>query len=495
MINNIISISILIIIAILYWQAFVLFNKNETKKAVFLLIVGGFALRFFCSTDAYLHIWDERYHALVAKHILDHLMVPTLYTKPVLTYDPADWTHNFYWVHKQPIPLYSIALSYKIFGINHIALRLPSIILSTIGIAIVYQLGVFAFQKKVGFLAAFFFSINGLLVEISSGRVATDHIDVFFLFFISLAVLLSFYTIHFKNNIFNILVGISIGCAILVKWLPAFIVLPIWFLILWQSKLYTFKQLFWQGCMIFLVACIIFIPWQLYIYHTWPLEAAAETEYNKRHIFELLANVGGPWYYFLNQLRINYGELIYAPIIWFIYKSYQSKTNFTRWALLLWFVIPFVFFSCIATKMQAYILFTCPVLFLITAELYYDFQHFKILENYPWIKKVLMVLFIALPIRYALERIKPLQDVSTPDFVSSLGKLKNITDSNTVLFHYNKPIEAMYYTNIAAAYEKLPTQKTVDSLLANHYNIVIPAADSIYLKRCRPLVFTQDAID
>jgi 4-amino-4-deoxy-L-arabinose transferase-like glycosyltransferase len=479
----------LLIIAIIFWQAFRLFKKNETKKAVCLLMICGFALRLFCSTDQFIHIWDERYHALVAKHILDHFWVPTLYTKPVLTYDPANWQLNYYWVHKQPIPLYTIALSFKVFGINHFALRLPSILLTTIGIAIIYQLGIFVKNKKVGFLSAFFFSINGLVIELSSGRVATDHIDIFFLFFISLAVLFSFYTVHYHNKWFNVLIGVSIGCAILVKWLPAFIVLPIWFLIQWHSKQFTFKQLFVQGCIIFTVACIVFLPWQLYIYNLWPAEAKAESDHNMRHIFELLATVGGPWYYFLNQLRINYGELIYLPIIWYIIKCCKAKTNWIMWAMLLWFIIPFVFFSSITTKMQAYILFTCPVLFFITAEFYYDLPTFTILQRYKWVKQILMFLFIALPIRYSLERIKPFQDNSMPEFVKSLILLKSVTDSNTVLFHYNKPIEAMFYTNIAAAYVELPNQKTVDSLLANNYNIVIPAADSLLLKGCRPLVF------
>ena len=47
------------------------------------------------------------------------------------------------------------------------------------------------YSQRVGFIAAFLFSIHGLIIELSAGRVATDSIDIFFLFFIELAVYLT----------------------------------------------------------------------------------------------------------------------------------------------------------------------------------------------------------------------------------------------------------------------------------------------------------------
>ena len=73
-----------------------------------------------------------------------------------------------------------------VFGVNEIALRLPSIILTTIGIWLSYFIGRYLFNSKVGYLTAFFFSINGLIIELTAGRVATDHIDIFFLFLMSI---------------------------------------------------------------------------------------------------------------------------------------------------------------------------------------------------------------------------------------------------------------------------------------------------------------------
>jgi hypothetical protein len=43
-------------------------------------------------------------------------------------------------------------------------------------------------SKRIGLIAAFFQSINGLAIELAAGRCATDHIDTFFLFFIQLSI-------------------------------------------------------------------------------------------------------------------------------------------------------------------------------------------------------------------------------------------------------------------------------------------------------------------
>lgn len=72
---------------------------------MFLLMLCGFALRLYSSCDFYLHEWDERYHALVAKNLAGHLLLPTLYDNPVLPADYRDWTHSTVWLHKQPLSL------------------------------------------------------------------------------------------------------------------------------------------------------------------------------------------------------------------------------------------------------------------------------------------------------------------------------------------------------------------------------------------------------
>src|SRR5208283_5882088 len=100
-------------------------KKGKTKTAIIFLLFCGLILRFFVATDFFLHDWDERYHALVAKHLILHPLIPTLYDNPILPFDYKNWLGNNVWLHKQPFPLWMMALSMWLFGTNEIALRLP----------------------------------------------------------------------------------------------------------------------------------------------------------------------------------------------------------------------------------------------------------------------------------------------------------------------------------------------------------------------------------
>src|SRR4030042_4334558 len=187
LITGIIVFIICTLCILLSWR---FFKKSSLKSALLLLVISGLILRLYGASDHYLHAWDERYHALVAKNLIHHPLKPTLYDNPLLAYDYKNWTGNHVWLHKQPLPLWGIALSIWLFGANEMAVRLPSIILTIIGILIMFRTARILYNPGVAFIAAFLYSINGLIISLAGGRDATDHIDIFFLFFISLAVLL-----------------------------------------------------------------------------------------------------------------------------------------------------------------------------------------------------------------------------------------------------------------------------------------------------------------
>lgn len=343
-------------------------SRNNFRVAIFLLLVCGLILRLYSASDFFLHPWDERYHALVAKNLINHPLLPTLYDNPVLAFDYRSWTSNHIWLHKQPLPLWTMACSMWLFAVNEIGLRLPSILMTTIGIWLIFYCASYFFNKKIGYLAAFLYSINGLIIELTAGRVATDHIDIFFLFFISLAIFFSIRFAERNKPIYTILTGAAIGAAILSKWLPALIVLPIWWLIVTHPGNIKSKRIVIQSLILLATCVIIFLPWQIYIFKTFPMEASWEASFNFKHITEALDERTGPFYYFINQIRINYGELIYLPLIWFSWKTFKNFKDKNRLAILIWFFVPFLFFSFVKTKMQGYILFASPALFIMTAE-------------------------------------------------------------------------------------------------------------------------------
>jgi len=456
-----------------YYYAWKFQLRNDFKKAVLLVILCGLALRIYTSTDFFLHEWDERYHALVAKNIIQHPLKPTLYDIPVLPYDYKNWTANHVWLHKQPLPLWTMALSMWLFGVNEIALRLPSVILTTTGIWLTFFIGAHLFDRKVGFLAAFFYSVNGLIIELTAGRMATDHIDAFFLFFVQLAVFFSICFALRQKTIYNILAGVSIGAAVLSKWLPALIVLPIWLLIVLDSGNFSPKKTIAQFFVLVASCILIFLPWQLYIFNVFPEEASWETSYNFRHFIEIIEEHSKPFYYFADRIRISYGELVYLPLLWFSLKTIKNLRDHKRLAVFIWFFIPFLFFSFAETKMQAYILFTCPALFIMTAEFWHKIAAYRTSRKLKWLMSLILFLLIALPVRYSVERVKPFRITDrNPQWKTDLRRFNDKKINNGVLFNYDKPVEAMFYTSLIA-YPHIPDKKIISELVAEGYTVII----------------------
>ena len=53
--------------------------------------------------DPFLNLWDERFHALVAKNLMNHPLMPTLYDDPVVSMAYDRWDRATIWLHKQPL--------------------------------------------------------------------------------------------------------------------------------------------------------------------------------------------------------------------------------------------------------------------------------------------------------------------------------------------------------------------------------------------------------
>ena len=449
----------------LAWQAA---KVENFQLSIFLIVACGLFLRIYAGTDFFLHEWDERYHALVAKNLIEQPFKPTLYKYPVIPYDYTDWSSNHIWLHKQPIPLWAMAFSLGIFGVNEIALRLPSILLSTLAIWLTYKVASYYVSRKMALLAAFLHAIHGLIIELTSGRAATDHIDLFFLFFIELGV---FFSISFLKNpkwYLSLLIGISIGLGILTKWLPALVVVLIWGLLVINQRL-PWQKFFIHLVIILGAAIMISLPWQVYIFNTFPLEAEREHVYNARHLFEALEQHGEPWYYHFNKIRIIFGELIYLPLLWFTYKKNQQllKGRLNGLSLLAWIWVPIIFFSFAATKMQAYTIFSAPAFFILTALFFLYFSIYNERFFFPkYISNLILALLILLPVRYSIERVKPFTiRERRPEWAENFKALEKQfpLGSKTVVFNVPKPIEFMFYTN-AIAYPSLPESKILDSL-------------------------------
>ncbi len=479
--NNILWGSITVLLCLAgYYISWKYYKSDKIAISLSVLVLCGFLLRLFVSFDLYIHPWDEMLHALVAKNLLKHPFLPTLYDNPVLPFDYRNWLGNHIWVHKQPFPLWTIASSLYVFGINEVAVRIPSILMTTTGIALTYYIGKHFFNCKIGYLSAFLYSISGIIIEMTSGRIPTDHVDVGFLFFIQLAVVFAIKFSKDKNFIYNILCGISIGIAILCKWLPALIVLPIWLLLLLKTNELSNKQIFYNFLVLMFFICVTFLPWQIYTAIYFPAETQYSQLLNFKHITEALDNQGGPFYYYFDGLRIHYGELMYIPMLWFLWKTFKHRSNKRYISIAIWFLVPYLFFSFVETKMKGFTLFTAPAIFMINALFFHYLYRYRNRFKYKWLINTFLILTILLAIRYSLERVKPFYNLDrNPQWTIDIKNLKKSGyGEKTLLFNTPNPLETMFHTEITA-YRETPDIHTINRLMSEGYIVLINNKDEL----------------
>ena len=464
------GICVFILVGVLYVLAFLKSRRSGYALALVLIILCSLILRVYLSWDLYLHDWDERYHALVAKNMIDQPLKPMLYRDPVVPYDHRNWFANHVWVHKPPLPLWTMAAGMSLFGANEFGLRFPSVLLSTLAVLLTYGIGRRLFSRKVGLLAAFLHSIHGMIIELTAGKIATDHVDLFFLFFVELAVYLVVVQRKRKSAGGAALIGLAVGLAILCKWLPALTVIALW-VILDMDSLRPRPVL--RLAVILAVMVLVALPWQLYIRARFPVEAAWETQFNLRHITQALDGHGGPITYHFNVLVRSYGELILLPLIWLGVQSFRKLRDRKRLFLLAWVAIPFVVFSLFKTKMQAYTVFAAPALFILTALFFYYLKG-SIKKFKPrWLAAACLVLLIGLPVRYSVDRLRFFrpQDRS-PQWVSDIKKLRGTLPDKSVIFNHSRPIEVMFYTGYTA-YDHVPSDEEKDIVRSKGYVLAV----------------------
>lgn len=158
----------------------------------------------------------------------------------------------------------------------------------------------------------------------ASGRAGSDHIDTLFFFLIELAVFVSISSSCFKVKYRYFWIGVILGLAILTKWLTALIILPVWFIFIYELQILPLKKIFFRGFLIVFIAAIVVIPWHIYIHKNFPLEANWEQAYNTFHITTALEGHTGNFLFYFNKLRIMQGELIFIPILWFLFKTLKN---------------------------------------------------------------------------------------------------------------------------------------------------------------------------
>jgi 4-amino-4-deoxy-L-arabinose transferase-like glycosyltransferase len=371
-------------------------NLGKWKLSISFLLLSSLVIFIFIALlDPFLNIYDERFHALVAKNMISHPFRPTLYDDPVLNMPYDRWDNFHIWLHKQPLFLWQVALSFKLFGISEFTLRLPSVILGIVLVGISYRCGKLLVNERTGFITGTLILTSLFNLGLMSGRQMVDHNDFSFLAYISLSIWSLIEYHHSKKRYWIYLIGLFSGFAILCKWLPGLLIYLGWFILkIFERKyrLNEFKDVF----LALLMTVVIALPWQVYAFINFPAEYKLAQSFNYQHIYEALDGHGGNFWFHFREFDNLYGtwsSVLILPAFFVLFKKINDQKMF--YALMGMICITYLFFSFVKTKMPAFTLIVTVPIYLALASLL-DFV-LEYIENFlrkKWMKGLLTVIII-----------------------------------------------------------------------------------------------------
>ena len=459
------------LVALAYFFA----HRQRWGYAILAVALAALCIRSYAAADLALHPWDERYHALVAKHLIETPLTPRLYSTPVLPYDYRVWTSNYVWMHKPPLTLWLQAASMKTFGVHEFAMRLPSVLLSTAAVVVTFYIGTILATPAVGLLAAIFQTFNGFLVDLASGRRVSDHVDTLLIFLFELGLLLALNGTRLNSIAAGIGLGAACGLAYLTKSFPALLMLPVWAAMRWQQapRPSLLRELAIAG----VVTAIVAAPWTIFTAFSFPLESSHERAEALRRITEVLEGHGGPLWLYLAEMPRFFGELIYVPVAIALWSVARRRSSDGLRALVLWAAVPYIVFSVCATKAPGYVMTAAPAIFLVQADVWFWLRRKRLSEVQPAKRIVFAVILFALavlPARQLLEPTGPLeQRERNPQWVRDLRRLNTrIGAEKAVVFNVENNVDAMFYTPYVV-YPHLPSEAEARELQQRGYKVYV----------------------
>lgn len=462
------------------------FIQDKYKLAVYYLLGSAFVLRIFMVLlDPFLHEWDERYHVLVAKSLLETPFTPRLLLDDVLSYNYQRWCCNYVWLHKQPWSLWQMAISMKVFGTEIWAARLPSVILNTFQVYLVYNIGRIIYGRRLGYFAALSCVFSYFALEQLGGFMGREHVDTSFVFYITAS--LWAWVKYIKAEVkyqwrWVIVIGCFAGIAVLNKWLPGLIIYGIWGIAFIVKKKKTWQEV-GNGILSVIIACIIFLPWQYYIHQVFPLESAFESAFNRRHISEALEGYDRELFYYWVKNHILYGRYSWLLILLGFGLFFKKTDRQYSFGLATAVLTVYVFFTYAATKFIAYVFIVSPIIFLwmgMTITEVYELLLAKWQERRflkPLLIVGLMVYALAtlrlgkiIDLHYHEEAIYlgiPLHRVEKLNDALKWKEVAKTLPDNAVLLHVNQAVEVMFYTGRLAYF--WVDQADIDTLVSAGY--------------------------
>ncbi len=449
-------------------------HLSARASALGWLLLGALVLRVSGASVDFLHAWDERYHALVAKHMMDAPFRPSLYASTPLPFDLHDWKENAIWLHKPPLSLWLMAGSFQLFGASPLAARMPSILLGVMMVALTWTLAHRWFGARAGWFAGFFHATSGFFLSRETGLQATDHPDVAIAAFIELAVYCAATYVRTERRRHLLGIAVSSAAAVLSKWLVGLLAFPVF--VAMRAGRASKATVLREVALAFLLCVSLFLPWTVYTWHAFPEEFAWEQQYNAMHLLTALEGHEGTVLYHVANLFPLFAGLAPPLLAWFFLKERARAGASVLRGLLAWCLLPYVFFTFVATKMEAYVLPAAPAIFIMEGAALDGIARSVAHVRWKRVVPLIVPLALSLSLRFAGEKLRPFKaDARYPSWQQALRKTVAKADASaqpSVVFGEPHAIEAMFESP-HVFYTRLPTGGEVSALASRGYRIYV----------------------
>jgi 4-amino-4-deoxy-L-arabinose transferase-like glycosyltransferase len=443
-------------------------NRSQlvTRWMLAIIISLSLIIKINLSRDQYLHEWDERYHALVAKNMLADPLKPTLVAQPIHEYDYKDWTLNHIWLSKPPIPLWWVALSLKCFGLNEWAVRLPGILFAQAIVLLAFAIGRSLHSHRMGLAMALLMGIHGILNDLCSGRLSSDAVETCFLFFVFLGcyVVIGFADWFMKWKGF-IVVGFITGIALLCKWQPALILLV--FMFLYHLPQRNIRKYLVKSTVSLLIALGLVGIWVYFCVLNYPIEMQWMLKSMFTPFVDATRNPEGQWYSYLKDFGLFFGYGSFVLLLWFIWRAFvhRSMRDFALW---MWMVLPLFIFSMAEVKRGTYLFISAPPLFYLIC--YAWMNRDQLLPRWTRFIQLSALVSMIMMFGYSIEKLYLFRERKlTKDWSE---RIKNADPRpGTVIYNEPRYIEMMFYHDVTAypfAKDDVPLLSNPSSEILHH---------------------------
>lgn len=337
------------------WQAW----QGKTKTSVALLAAAAFILRGFAATlDPFLNQWDECFHALVAKRMLDDPVTPRLFLEGVLP-TSTSWAHAGIWLHKPPFFLWQIAASLAVFGPEPWAVRIPSVLWLTALVPVSYRMGQLLADDRAAWVAALLTTCSYYLLELTAGAFNTDHNDTIFIATVACSWWALLELWNDGRRRWALLAGLFAACAILTKlFVGAAVFLPWLAVVMWKRDRRAWAMFGFSAA----VAVVLCGLWFGSLAVRFPEELQNQWAFKLDHIARAVDDHRGTWTFHFDVIQKLMGPLVW----WLVVPAYglmvwRSGRMEHRVFLLVLFVAIHATFAWADTKMVSYTMVLFPL--------------------------------------------------------------------------------------------------------------------------------------